>query len=66
MSRGEIGRQLRVKLKAKSSGMPLPPRSKGLKAFPQPPDIAQLIAEGMGPPTSTTRSRVRDYRLISD
>ncbi len=39
---GEISRKLHGKLKALSSGMPLPTSSKGLKPFPGSPDMEKL------------------------
>jgi hypothetical protein len=49
MSMGEISRQLHRKLKAVSSGGPLPTSYDGRKPIPGTPDIAKLIAEGMDP-----------------
>jgi hypothetical protein len=49
MSMGEISRQLRGKLKAMASNVLVPRSNKGLKPFPDVPDIARLIAEGMDP-----------------
>jgi hypothetical protein len=50
---GEISRKLRGKLKAMSSGKPLPTTSKGRKPIPGKPDIAKLIAEGLDPVHAT-------------
>ena len=46
---GEISRQLHGRLKAVSSGMPLPTSYDRRKPIPGTPDIAKLIAEGMDP-----------------
>jgi hypothetical protein len=79
MSMGEISRQLRRKLKTMASNVLLPRRSKGLKPFPQAPDIAQLIAEGMDPVHATyvfihhiasvfadNMSQLREMRTFTD
>ncbi len=46
---GEISRKLRGKLRAMSSGLSLPTSSRGLKPFPEAPDMEKLIAAGMDP-----------------